>query len=619
MCHHHVSEAKNSKRVVRILLIVLILIFAINIDQDSFINLYLYLLAYLIAGYDVIFKSVKNLFKGELFDENFLMSIATIGAFLIKEYPEAVMVMLLYQVGEYFQDKAVEKSRHSISELMDIKPDFANVEMGNRVVRKNPEDIKIGDVIVVAPGEKIPLDGEIVFGGGFVDSSSLTGESIPRKLCVGDKALSGCVNLGSMLKIKVEKEYKESTVAKILDLVENATTMKAKTEKFITKFAKYYTPIVVLLAILLVIAPLLFIPDANFSVWFKRALTFLVISCPCAFVISVPLTFFAGIGAASKQGVLVKGSNYLELLSRPDAVLFDKTGTLTVGDFKVSKIYSPQIKQEELLEYAALAENFSTHPIAKSIRTAYGKEVDTNRIKELVEIAGFGIKANIDGEDIYVGNSKLMSKFNIAPFDAEDIGSIVYVAKNNSCLGYIVISDEIKKDSQNTIKVLKDSKIKTVILTGDVEKNAKDVNSVLNVDEIFYELLPAEKIEKLEVYLEQKAQKKSVIFVGDGINDAPALVRADVGIAMGGLGSDAAIEAADVVIMDDNPLKIHKAIKIAQKTLNVVSENIIIALGVKILFLVLGALGIISIWGAVFADTGITFIAILNALRVLRG
>lgn len=619
MCHHHVSEAKNSKRVVRILLIVLILIFAINIDQDSFINLYLYLLAYLIAGYDVIFKSVKNLFNGELFDENFLMSIATIGAFLIKEYPEAVMVMLLYQVGEYFQDKAVEKSRHSISELMDIKPDFANVEMGNRVVRKNPEDIKIGDVIVVAPGEKIPLDGEIVFGGGFVDSSSLTGESIPRKLCVGDRALSGCVNLDSILKIKVEKEYKESTVAKILDLVENATSKKAKTEKFITKFAKYYTPIVVLLAILLVIVPLLFIPDANFSVWFKRALTFLVISCPCAFVISVPLTFFAGIGAASKQGVLVKGSNYLELLSRPDTVLFDKTGTLTVGDFKVSKIYSPQIKQEKILEYAALAENFSTHPIAKSIRTAYGKEVDTNRIKELVEIAGFGIKANIDGEDIYVGNSKLMSKFNIAPFDAEDIGSIVYVAKNNSCLGYIVISDEIKKDSQNTIKVLKDSKIKTVILTGDVGKNAKDVNSVLNVDEIFYELLPAEKIEKLEVYLEQKAQKKSVIFVGDGINDAPALVRADVGIAMGGLGSDAAIEAADVVIMDDNPLKIHKAIKIAQKTLNVVSENIIIALGVKILFLVLGALGIISIWGAVFADTGITFIAILNALRVLRG
>lgn len=618
MCHHHVSEQSNYMKIVRILLIIFIFFVAMSVHTECVLRIYIYLFAYVVAGYDIVVKAVKNLVKGNLFDENFLMSIATVGAFVIKEYPEAVMVMLLYQIGEYFQDKAVEKSRFSISELMNIRPDFANVEENNTIVKKKPQKVELGNVIVVMPGEKIPLDGEVVFGEGFVDTSSLTGESIPRKLCVGDKALSGCVNLDSMLKIIVEKEYKESTVAKILDLVENATSKKAKTEKFITKFAKYYTPIVVLLAILLVIVPLLFIPDANFSVWFKRALTFLVISCPCALVISIPLTFFAGIGAASKQGVLVKGSNYLELLSRPDTVLFDKTGTLTVGDFKVSKIYSPKMKKEKLLEYAALAENFSTHPIAKSIRTAYGKEVDTNRVKELIEIAGFGIKANIDGEDIYVGNLKLMSKFNIFPFNAEDIGNIVYVAKNDCCLGYIVISDEIKKDSQNTIKVLKDSKIKTVILTGDVEKNAKDVNRVLHVDEIFYELLPAEKIEKLEVYLEQKVQKKSVIFVGDGINDAPALVRADVGIAMGGLGSDAAIEAADVVIMDDNPIKIYKAINIAKNTIKIVYQNIIFVLGVKILFLMFGALGIISIWGAVFADTGITFIAILNALRVLR-
>lgn len=575
-------------------------------------------MAYLIAGYDIIFKALKNIIKGQVFDENFLMGIATLGAIGIKEYPEAVMVMVLYQIGEYLQDKAVEKSQNSITELMDIRPDYANIEKDGDLTKISPYEVKIGNTIIVKTGEKIPLDGIIIDGTATLDTSALTGESKPSEVKIGDEAISGCINTNGLLKIRVTKEYGQSTVSKILDLVENASSKKTKTENFITKFAKIYTPVVVLAALFLAILPPI-IFGSNFSVWINRALTFLVISCPCALVISVPLGFFAGIGGASKCGILVKGSSYLELLSKPETIVFDKTGTLTQGCFKVVKIVQQEdTTKEELLELTAYAESYSNHPIALSIKKAYAKNIDKNRISEISEIAGNGVRAEINGCSILVGNENLLKNHNISYQKANETGTIVYTAKNNKFLGYIVISDELKEDAQKAIMELKKLKLQTVMLTGDTEESGLTVAKELNIDKAYTQLLPIDKVDKIEDIIEQKTKNKSVIFVGDGINDAPVLTRADVGIAMGGLGSDAAIEAADVVIMDDKPTKVATAIKIAKQTLTIVKENIAFALGIKVLFLILGAFGFVTMWGAVFADVGVTLIAVLNSLRALK-
>lgn len=575
-------------------------------------------MAYLIASYDIIFKALKNIIKGKVFDENFLMGIATLGAIGIKEYPEAIMVMVLYQIGEYLQDKAVEKSQNSITELMDIRPDYANIEKNGDLTKISPYEVKIGDTIIVKTGEKIPLDGIIIDGTATLDTSALTGESRPREVKIGDEAISGCINTNGLLKIRVTKEYGQSTVSKILDLVENAGSKKTKTENFITKFAKIYTPVVVLAALFLAILPPLIL-GSNFSVWINRALTFLVISCPCALVISVPLGFFAGIGGASKCGILVKGSSYLELLSKPETIVFDKTGTLTQGCFKVVKIVQQEdTTKEELLELTAYAESYSNHPIALSIKKAYDKSIDKNRISEISEIAGNGVRAEINGCSILVGNENLLKNHNISYQKANEAGTIVYTTKNNKFLGYIVISDELKEDAQKAIMELKKLKLQTVMLTGDTEESGLAVAKELNIDKAYTQLLPIDKVDKIEDIIEQKTKNKSVIFVGDGINDAPVLTRADVGIAMGGLGSDAAIEAADVVIMDDKPTKVATAIKIAKQTLTIVKENIAFALGIKVLFLILGAFGFVTMWGAVFADVGVTLIAVLNSLRALK-
>ena len=546
------------------------------------------------------------------------MGIATLGAIGIKEYPEAVMVMVLYQIGEYLQDKAVEKSQNSITELMDIRPDYANLEKDGDLTKISPYEVKIGDTIIVKTGEKIPLDGIIIDGTATLDTSTLTGESRPREVKIGDEAISGCINTNGLLKIRVTKEYGQSTVSKILDLVENASSKKTKTENFITKFAKIYTPVVVLAALFLAILPPL-IFGSNFSVWINRALTFLVISCPCALVISVPLGFFAGIGGASKCGILVKGSSYLELLSKPETIVFDKTGTLTQGCFKVVKIVQQEdTTKEELLELTAYAESYSNHPIALSIKKAYDKNIDKNRISEISEIAGNGVRAEINGCSILVGNENLLKNHNISYQKANETGTIVYTAKNSKFLGYIVISDKLKEDAQKAIMELKKLKLQTVMLTGDTEDSGLTVAKELNIDKAYTQLLPIDKVDKIEDIIEQKTKNKSVIFVGDGINDAPVLTRADVGIAMGGLGSDAAIEAADVVIMDDKPTKVATAIKIAKQTLTIVKENIAFALGIKVLFLILGAFGFVTMWGAVFADVGVTLIAVLNSLRALK-
>lgn len=622
MCehHHHVHEEENNERIIlsRIVLAILLFITAMLFTHSTILKCTVLGMAYLIAGYDIIFKALKNIIKGQVFDENFLMGIATLGAIGIKEYPEAVMVMVLYQIGEYLQDKAVEKSQNSITELMDIRPDYANIEKDGDLTKISPYKVKIGDTIIVKTGEKIPLDGIIIDGTATLDTSALTGESRPREVKIGDEAISGCINTNGLLKIRVTKEYGQSTVSKILDLVENASSKKTKTENFITKFAKIYTPVVVLAALFLAILPPI-IFGSNFSVWINRALTFLVISCPCALVISVPLGFFAGIGGASKCGILVKGSSYLELLSKPETIVFDKTGTLTQGCFKVVKIVQQEdTTKEELLELTAYAESYSNHPIALSIKKAYDKSIDKNKISEISEIAGNGVRAEINGCSILVGNENLLKNHNISYQKANEAGTIVYTAKNNKFLGYIVISDELKEDAQKAIMELKKLKLQTVMLTGDTEESGLTVAKELNIDKAYTQLLPIDKVDKIEDIIEQKTKNKSVIFVGDGINDAPVLTRADVGIAMGGLGSDAAIEAADVVIMDDKPTKVATAIKIAKQTLTIVKENIAFALGIKVLFLILGAFGFVTMWGAVFADVGVTLIAVLNSLRALK-
>lgn len=618
MCeHHHEYEDENKKSpLLRIGLAIAVFLCGTFLPVEGVVKFAVFFVAYLIAGGDILLKAFRNIIKGEVFDENFLMSIATLGAFSIKEFPEAVMVMILYQVGEYFQDKAVDKSRKSISTLMDIRPDYANVEQNGELVKKSPDTVNIGDVIVVKTGEKIPLDGIVVDGSAVVDTSALSGESLPRSLKIGDNAISGCINTNGVIKIKVSKKFEESTVSKILELVENASKNKSKAENFITKFAKIYTPAVVLGAVLLVVIPLMF--GGVFSVWFQRALTFLVISCPCAIVISVPLGFFAGIGGASRVGILVKGSAYVEALSRPYAIVFDKTGTLTKGSFVVTEFNSVGISKEELIEISAKAEAYSNHPIALSIKKAYGKPIDNYEISDVEEIAGNGVKVLLNGEEILVGNLKLMEKFGVTCNVSNAVGTVVYVAKNRIFVGYIVISDELKDDSAEGIKVLKKLCDKVVMLSGDGFSAVQNVAQKLGIDDFYAQLLPENKVEKLEEIIVEKPRKKSVIFVGDGINDAPVLMRADIGIAMGGLGSDAAIEAADVVIMDDKISKVSLAIKLAKRTMTIVSQNIIFALGVKALFLICGALGFVTMWGAVFADVGVTLIAVLNSLRALQ-
>ena len=617
MCeHHHEHEDENKKSpLLRIGLAIAVFLCGTFLPVEGVVKFAVFFVAYLIAGGDILLKAFRNIIKGEVFDENFLMSIATLGAFSIKEFPEAVMVMILYQVGEYFQDKAVDKSRKSISTLMDIRPDYANIEQNGELVKKSPDAVNVGDVIVVKTGEKIPLDGIVVDGSAVVDTSALSGESLPRSLKIGDNAISGCINTNGVIKIKVSKKFEESTVSKILELVENASKNKSKAENFITKFAKIYTPAVVLGAVLLVVIPLMF--GGVFSVWFQRALTFLVISCPCAIVISVPLGFFAGIGGASRVGILVKGSAYVEALSRPYAIVFDKTGTLTKGSFVVTKFNSVGISKEELIEISAKAEAYSNHPIALSIKKAYGKPIDNHEISDVEEIAGNGVKVLLNGEEILVGNLKLMEKFGVTCKASSAVGTVVYVAKNRIFVGHIVISDELKDDSAEGVKVLKKLCDKVVMLSGDGFSAVHNVAQKLGIEDFYAQLLPENKVEKLEEIIVEKPRKKSVIFVGDGINDAPVLMRADIGIAMGGLGSDAAIEAADVVIMDDKISKVSLAIKLSKRTMTIVFQNIIFALGVKALFLICGALGFVTMWGAVFADVGVTLIAVLNSLRAL--
>lgn len=586
--------------------------------ESQFSNL-IFLIAYIIVGGEVLLKAIKNAFKGHMFDENFLMAIATVGALAIGELPEAVGVMLFYQVGEFLQGMAVGKSRKSITALMQIRPDSANLKVGSDIKVVSPEDVSIGDIIIVKPGEKVPLDGIVIEGISMVDTSALTGESVLREITAGEDILSGFINKNALLTIKVTKEFGESTVAKILDLVENASSKKSKTENFITKFSKYYTPAVVISALLIAVVPPIVIKDAVFSDWLYRGLIFLVVSCPCALVLSIPLSFFSGIGFASKNGILIKGSNYLEALRSVDTVVFDKTGTLTKGVFNVTKINSVGISEENLLEYAAVAEANSNHPIAKSILSYYNKSVDLEKIESYEEIAAYGIKVGYNGEHILAGNEKLMRKENIFYSPAKEVGTVVYIAVNKVYRGYIVISDEIKEDSIDAIKHLKSMGIKEVVmLTGDNEKVANNIASQLGLDKVYSNLLPNEKVDKLEEIYEGRTEKEKVIFVGDGINDAPVLARADVGIAMGGLGSDAAIEAADVVLMTDEPSKISKAIEIATKTNKIVWQNIIFALGIKIIVLILGAGGIATMWEAIFADVGVALIAVLNAMRAMR-
>ena len=584
------------------------------------LELAVFIICYIIVGGSVVLRAFKGIVSGQIFSEHFLMTIATLGAFGIGEYTEGVAVMLFYLVGEMFQDRAVDNSRKSISSLLNIRADYAHLQIGNELHKVAPENVNIGDIIVVKPGEKIPLDGKVIAGTSMVDTSALTGESIPRQLGPGQEALSGFINKNSVLTIEVTKDYSASTVAKILDLVQNASSRKAPTENFITKFARYYTPVVVFSALALAIIPPLVIEGATFADWIYRALVFLVISCPCALVISIPLGFFAGIGGASKKGILVKGSNYLEALNSVETVIFDKTGTLTQGVFKVTAINpSDDYSNEELIEYAAYAESYSNHPIALSIQKAYRAAIDKNRIESYEEIAGQGIRAYINGKEVLVGNSRLMESCNIKYNQIDTLGTVVYVAVNQKYAGNIIISDEIKEDSAQAIKELKVLGIKkTVMLTGDIKAVGDKIGQQLGLDEVYSELLPADKVDKLELLESKKNPQGKLAFVGDGINDAPVLARADIGIAMGGLGSDAAIEAADIVIMTDEPSKIATAIKIAHKTRIIVYQNIVLALGIKLVFLVLGAAGVATMWEAVFADTGVAVLAILNAMRALK-
>lgn len=608
------------KRGIKIVIsFVLFLIAFIFKFETTLINNILFILSYLIVGFEIVKKAFRNIIKGKVFDENFLMTVATIGAFFVGEFEEAVAVMLFYQVGELFQSYAVDKSRKSISSLMDIRPDYAFVIKNGKEEKIDPDDVKIGDIILVKPGEKIPLDGIIVDGKSFLDTKALTGESLPREVNVNDEVLSGSINLNSVVKIKVEKEFEESTVSKILDLVENASSKKSKSENFISKFAKYYTPTVVIIAVILAIVPPFF-TGMNFSEWIYRALSFLVVSCPCALVISIPLSFFGGIGGASKLGILIKGSNYLEALAKTEVVVFDKTGTLTKGVFAVKNIENfNNFTKDQILKYAAYSENYSNHPIALSIKKEYGEEIVKEKIEKVEEIAGHGILSIVDGKTILVGNDKLLNENNVEYTKTDEIGTIVYVAVDNVYAGFIVVSDVIKEDSKIAIENLKKLNIsKTVMLTGDKKQVGEYVAKELGIDEVHTELLPDEKVYKVEQLLKDKTDSGKLVFVGDGINDAPVLAMADIGISMGGIGSDAAIEASDVVLMTDEPSKISYAIKISKKTLKIVKENIIFAIFVKILVLVLTAFGISTMWEAVFADVGVSVIAILNALRMLR-
>ena len=609
-----------TKRLWRIIIGAAVLATAVLLSlNNEWLQIALFIISYIIVGGDVVKRAVKNIFKGQVFDENFLMSIATIGAFFIGEYPEGVAVMLFYQVGELFQSYAVGKSRKSIASLMDIRPDYANVKKGDELVKVDPDEVQIGDIIVIKAGEKIPLDGKVIEGSSMIDTSALTGESVPREVEVGSDILSGCININGVITAEVTEEFGESTVSKILDLVENASSKKSNSEQFITKFARNYTPVVVIIAVFLAIIPPLVIDGATFSDWIYRALAFLVVSCPCALVISIPLSFFGGIGGASKKGVLVKGSNYLEALAETEIVVFDKTGTLTKGVFNVQEIHPEGVSKEELLELTAHAESYSNHPISLSLKRAYSKEIDNGRISDVEEISGHGVIATIDGKKVMVGNIKLMKMMDIPYFKGELIGTIVHVAVNNKYIGYIVIADEVKEDSAQAIKELKAANIKqTVMLTGDNKSIGSKVAKELGLDKVYAELLPADKVEKLEELFSQKSKKGKLAFVGDGINDAPVLARADIGIAMGGLGSDAAIEAADVVIMTDEPSKIATTMKISKKTLKIAHQNIVFAIGIKIIVLILSAFGITTMWAAIFADVGVTIIAVLNAFRALN-
>ncbi|MDD3229109.1 MAG: heavy metal translocating P-type ATPase [Oscillospiraceae bacterium] len=611
----------NKKRLIRIIVGAVIFIAALALNSNSvMLEFGLFAASYLVIGGDVLLKAVRNIFRGQVFDENFLMGIATVGAFAIGEYPEGVAVMLFYQVGELFQSYAVDKSRKSIASLMDIRPDYANIQRNGQIEKVDPDEVAIGDTIVIRPGEKVPLDAVVLEGNSMMDTSALTGESVPREIGVGDDLLSGCININGMLTARVTKEFGESTVSKILDLVENAGSKKSNSENFITKFARYYTPVVVIIAAILAIVPPLVIPGAVFTDWVYRALTFLVISCPCALVISVPLSFFGGIGAASRKGVLVKGSNYLEALAQAEIVVFDKTGTLTKGVFKVQDLKPQGISAQALLEVTAYAESYSNHPISLSLREAYGKEIDHARIGQVEEIAGHGVIATVDGKQVAAGNNKMVRRFNLPEVDTGDaVGTIVHVIVDGGYRGYIVIADEVKADAAAAIHALKQAKVRqTVMLTGDAKAIGEKVAGQLGLDKVYTELLPADKVEKVEELFAQKSAKGKLVFVGDGINDAPVLARADLGIAMGGLGSDAAIEAADIVIMTDEPSKISTAMQISQKTLGIVHQNIVFALAVKLLVLVLGAAGIATMWAAVFADVGVSVLAILNAIRILN-
>ena len=613
---------KQKKMLIRIIVAAVLIVLFSKLPIDGYVRFGLFMIPYLVIGYDILQKAFKGIRNKQVFDENFLMAVATVGAILLGDYSEGVAVMLFYQIGELFQSYAVGKSRRNISELMDIRPDYANIEVDGKLEQVDPDEVEIGTVIVVQPGEKVPIDGVIIDGVSILNTSALTGESLPRDAKAGDEVISGCINMTGVLKIRTIREFGESTVSKILELVENSSSRKSKSANFISKFAKYYTPVVCYGALALAFIPpivlLIMGKPAMWGDWIYRALTFLVISCPCALVISIPLSFFAGIGGASNQGVLVKGSNYLETLAQTSYVVFDKTGTMTQGVFEVSGVHHNEISDEKLLEYAALAECSSSHPISKSLQKAYGKPIDRNRVTDIEEISGNGVTAKVDGISVAAGNAKLMKRLGISYQECHHVGTVIHMAVDGKYEGHILISDILKPHAKEAIAELKKAGIKkTVMLTGDSKRVADQVAKELGIGEVYSELLPADKVSKVEELLHQKSEKEKLAFVGDGINDAPVLSRADIGIAMGALGSDAAIEAADIVLMDDDPLKISKAIKIARKCIHIVYENIYFAIGIKILCLILGALGIANMWMAIFADVGVMIIAVLNAIRTL--
>ena len=613
---------KQKKMLIRIIVAAVLIVLFSKLPIDGYVRFGLFMIPYLVIGYDILQKAFKGIRNKQVFDENFLMAVATVGAILLGDYSEGVAVMLFYQIGELFQSYAVGKSRRNISELMDIRPDYANIEVDGKLEQVDPDEVEIGTVIVVQPGEKVPIDGVIIDGVSILNTSALTGESLPRDAKAGDEVISGCINMTGVLKIRTIREFGESTVSKILELVENSSSRKSKSENFISKFAKYYTPVVCYGALALAFIPpivlLIMGKPAMWGDWIYRALTFLVISCPCALVISIPLSFFAGIGGASNQGVLVKGSNYLETLAQTSYVVFDKTGTMTQGVFEVSGVHHNEISDEKLLEYAALAECSSSHPISKSLQKAYGKPIDRNRVTDIEEISGNGVTAKVDGISVAAGNAKLMKRLGISYQECHHVGTVIHMAVDGKYEGHILISDILKPHAKEAIAELKKAGIKkTVMLTGDSKRVADQVAKELGIGEVYSELLPADKVSKVEELLHQKSEKEKLAFVGDGINDSPVLSRADIGIAMGALGSDAAIEAADIVLMDDDPLKISKAIKIARKCIHIVYENIYFAIGIKILCLILGALGIANMWMAIFADVGVMIIAVLNAIRTL--